>query len=58
MLIYKIIQVDDGGEGYYEVSYKGSTITADTLEDVFYEILTVNFGVQFNYETREEPECQ
>lgn len=54
MLTYKITQVDDGVEGYYEASHKGSTITADTLEDVFYEILTVNFGVQFTYEVREE----
>ena len=50
MLTYKITQVDDGSEGYYEASYRGSTITADILEDVYYEILTMNFGVQFSYE--------
>jgi len=54
MLTYKITQVDAGCEGYYEASYRGSTITAETLEDVYYEILTMNFGVQFSYEFREK----
>lgn len=56
MLTYKITQVDDGGDGYYEVSSKEATITANSLEAILIEIMETDFGVQFTHEFREENE--
>lgn len=54
MITYKITQFDDGSEGYYEANYRGSTIAAETLEQIYLEILMVNFGVQFRFEFKEK----
>lgn len=54
MLTYTIIQVDDGDEGYYEVTLRGTTITEENLEDLYCQILITQFGVEFKFEFRED----
>lgn len=54
MLTYTITQVDDGVEGYYEATLRGTTITEENLEDLYCQILRAQFGVEFKFEFREE----